>query len=130
MSRKDSAVPAAPNPMRRGRIVKAILTIFLAPFLAITILPFALLARWLAKISKPIELPEGIPSGAEMKALAPHVGRGNADALRMWLRGAFFRELVAARGMTGTEAGLKAHELADLANVDGGFAVVMERGRG
>ena len=129
-SLNGSQVPRAPKLRRLFRIAKAFLIMLLAPVLAILVLPVAWIVHWLARASRPIELPDDIPSRTEMKALGPHVARGNADALRLWLRGAFFRQLVEAHGMGETEAAMRARQLADLANVQGGYKIGVEVPRG
>lgn len=124
MSSRDSQ---APSPNKTGRrLALALLQGVGALIAAPVIVPAAYLVRLLKKLAAPLELPDGIPSKAEMKALVPHVGQSNNDAIRMWMRGALFYKLVEQHGCTVGQAAEHAIEIGNLANTMEGFRVSVE----
>ncbi len=99
--------------------------------LALVLSPLLLLdkaLRWLAP--RPSQDQPGIPSRNEMRELEPFIGRGDKRALRRWLRGAFFYELIGKHGVTPEMAAEQAEELAQLANSPGGYSVTVEQSGG
>lgn len=81
--------------------------------------------RWLAPRSP--ETQAGMPSPKEMRQLEPLIGRGDKQALRRWLRGAFFYELIGKHGVAPDLASEQAEQLAELANEPGGYSVTVEQ---
>lgn len=95
--------------------------------LALLLSPLLLVDFALKRLmAKPIELPEGILSKLEMRAIQRKVGKGDQDALRLWLRSAFYYELVEHYGIAPAEAAGGADELVAKMNEPGGFGLAVE----
>lgn len=95
--------------------------------IAIPLSPLLLVDVILRRLAgRPSDLPIGIPSRAEMRALEPAIARGNPDALRRWLRGAFFWELIGRHNVPASEAAEQADQLAEQANQPDGYNVTIE----
>lgn len=84
--------------------------------------------RWLTPRSA--EGQAGMPSPKEMRELEPAIGRGDGHALRRWLRGAFFYELIGKHSVAPEMAAEQAEQLAELANEPGGYSVTVEQAGG
>jgi hypothetical protein len=101
-----------------------------AVILAPIVLPIAWLAKNAKKRAAALEesspLPAGIPTRREMKALQPHMASGDAAALRIWLRGAFYFHAIEDYAADPEAAAEAARDLAELANADGGYRATVK----
>lgn len=111
---------------RIGKILAIALRFLAALVLAPFVLPFAWATKKWPLAAQPAPLPDGIPTRREMKALQPHMAKGDASALRIWLRGAFYFHAIEDYGADPEAAAEAARDLAELANTDGGYRATVK----